>query len=577
MAILLAAVGYSQPDAGHAAQAGQPEGQTEDEFVVAPESIGAFRYGDHDHRIWESLRNSKTESARLWQFRYDPLFFPEVRADGSLKFTTARLQRGMRVQLKIFLDSNGARDTAFNALGKSYPDKAGELQPSNVTALKISQLNLSIPDLHDQIPSATVASSHLAFFTPTNYFVLQIDAPDQDTADRLISVLPNLRIDYAVGFAAKTARMNSVQVSMKDLRKSSLFAKLNGLGSNEVYVHRDDLRTLSEGISTVIQVSGVLEAPERIDESLFTDILNRLTKPVSTKSFDENKWRSTFNADDLRPDVITKRLNKDFKKDTGKDQWKYSGSLEASAKGGFLGMGAEASTKGSFSTEGLKEWLHQHDVDAEVEGSQIVVKSIQLQQINLAQFGADSQFRRVIAYVAGDSKVQAGSLLLGIGEADGATERDLPTRIAELEKDQGRYVPIGTVIDWYRPTPTTRVPDGYMIADGKVVKDRLSLMDGKPTPDLRDAFVMGVSPDRVGEIGGKNKRSLAHQHRISLSSGGSSDKCCWWVQANGGSGASPLSQAGHTHEVKGQTESALTDPVDMRPSYVGLIKLIRIR
>lgn len=67
---------------------------------------------------------------------------------------------------------------------------------------------------------------------------------------------------------------------------------------------------------------------------------------------------------------------------------------------------------------------------------------------------------------------------------------------------QTALVPVGAVIDWYRPRPDTPVPDGFRICNGDTVTDPRSVFNGAKVPILTDKFIMGVTPDRLSEHGG---------------------------------------------------------------------------
>ena len=60
-------------------------------------------------------------------------------------------------------------------------------------------------------------------------------------------------------------------------------------------------------------------------------------------------------------------------------------------------------------------------------------------------------------------------------------------------------VPIGGVINWYRPNASFPVPDNYMIADGSTVTDQNSPLFNETLPDLRSKFVRGAAT--LNEIG----------------------------------------------------------------------------
>jgi hypothetical protein len=128
------------------------------------------------------------------------------------------------------------------------------------------------------------------------------------------------------------------------------------------------------------------------------------------------------------------------------------------------------------------------------------------------------------------------SVIAGCGNDDGVkpdtSVKSAPAEVADLavsvpttsspvdakggsEKDKKLHgdVPIGAVIDWWRPDPSFPIPDGYEICDGSVVQDPKSPLDGHTLPDLSDRFVMGITnPDLIGETGG----SSSHRHQVDI-------------------------------------------------------------
>jgi len=191
-------------------------------------------------------------------------------------------------------------------------------------------------------------------------------------------------------------------------------------------------------------------------------------------------------------------------------------------------------------------------------------------------------------------------------------------------------VPIGTVIDWWRPDANVDVPDGYAICDGSVIVEPRSPLDGETTPDLRGKFVRGVSdPTEIGTAGGSDnlpqytvdppaqnftwstETSGQHTHAWSMFS----DAENWWTwQSDGstttqlinwdngldgdGTGTYPLAKDGtvgfdtdYFTRNSGNHEHTLNASVNLNafsasadggnagknvPAYVGLLKLIRI-
>ena len=188
-------------------------------------------------------------------------------------------------------------------------------------------------------------------------------------------------------------------------------------------------------------------------------------------------------------------------------------------------------------------------------------------------------------------------------------------------------IPVGTVLDWWRPTPDMPVPDGFMICDGSSVNDPESPINGTPLPDLTNRFVRGMTdPAQLGSDGYTSGGSDSHRHRIShdhsnatTSSRGShshSLPASTGSVYNGGSdpgrqayrarddnqgwtsnvhlavdGGSSKDEGQHRHSLEGNTGSAgiHNHPVNIPsysgnsyyatniPAYVGLLKICRIK
>ncbi len=76
-------------------------------------------------------------------------------------------------------------------------------------------------------------------------------------------------------------------------------------------------------------------------------------------------------------------------------------------------------------------------------------------------------------------------------------------------------MPVGTVIDWWRPNNNFPVPTGFKICDGSTVDDEESPFNGFNVPDLRNKFVRGAeSLADIGATGG----SESHKHTVESSS-----------------------------------------------------------
>ena len=183
-------------------------------------------------------------------------------------------------------------------------------------------------------------------------------------------------------------------------------------------------------------------------------------------------------------------------------------------------------------------------------------------------------------------------------------------------KTQGGEVPLGAVIDWWRPDPTFPVPDGFLIADGSRVVDPKSPLDGMLLPDLRGKFVRGSQDAAgIGSSGGASThthsasppplRTVGNSHRhewastyltpagetqwTSWNGGGFPVLIIFWGNGIGAEGAGyfPLATgspgenhfytdaAYHDHDVNVPTFT--TAAASSEPPYVGLLKIVRVR
>ncbi|MCP4566884.1 MAG: hypothetical protein GY841_04805 [FCB group bacterium] len=72
-------------------------------------------------------------------------------------------------------------------------------------------------------------------------------------------------------------------------------------------------------------------------------------------------------------------------------------------------------------------------------------------------------------------------------------------------------VPVGAIIDWWRPDNSLPLPDNFQICDGSLVDDIESPLNGHTLPDLTQLFVKGITDvNDIGVTGG----SVDHQHTI---------------------------------------------------------------
>ena len=91
-------------------------------------------------------------------------------------------------------------------------------------------------------------------------------------------------------------------------------------------------------------------------------------------------------------------------------------------------------------------------------------------------------------------------------------DADLDGRVDESAVDI-RSVPVGAVIDWWRPDDTYPIPENFKICDGSAVNDTESPLNGVTLPDLTHQFIRGVTdPAEIGTAGG----AADHQHTVDI-------------------------------------------------------------
>ena len=180
-------------------------------------------------------------------------------------------------------------------------------------------------------------------------------------------------------------------------------------------------------------------------------------------------------------------------------------------------------------------------------------------------------------------------------------------------------VPVGAVIDWWRPNDTFLIPDGYQICDGSEVKDPDSPLKGEKLPDLNGAFIRGVTDEnQIATTGGaiNHNHSINHDHDAVQTSANGTHNHIWsriefgntWHSYNSsaeditisnwgnglgaeGQGHFPLEpkdeifndsffttiEGQHIHDVDLSGISTTSGTSEHLPPYWGLLKLCRIR
>lgn len=138
------------------------------------------------------------------------------------------------------------------------------------------------------------------------------------------------------------------------------------------------------------------------------------------------------------------------------------------------------------------------------------------------------------------TKLQDGSVTapkLADGAIDGSklgagqigTANFQPNSITEglLESS---VIPVGTVVNWWRPSVGYPLPNNWVVCDGRTITDHSFGTGSIVLPDLRNHFVLGADPNRadgsvapandqitppgIRGVGGSSYRSFNHTHSI---------------------------------------------------------------
>lgn len=160
-------------------------------------------------------------------------------------------------------------------------------------------------------------------------------------------------------------------------------------------------------------------------------------------------------------------------------------------------------------------------------------------------------------------------------------------------------IPVGGIIDWWRPNAQVQIPDEYRICDGSPVDDKDSPFNGLSLPSLTSRFIRGVGSVEEIDSGGSDTHPHGytvppHTHPFTHTH---PDYSGLSGKANENDGpadraASMFCDRGHQHTFRAQIFSSATtntaanstagtqatsEPASLLPPFIGLLKLIRIK
>lgn len=229
-----------------------------------------------------------------------------------------------------------------------------------------------------------------------------------------------LKIDCVIRKKSKVVKQNTFSISWEQMSRINLIDKLFG-NASEVYVSRQQMAELA---AEVHQSMNVYEEYEIREKEFSSDFIEGLIKqkvadfkPVSID--DVLKSFSSYSAKDIDPNIIKKNLSKVLKVQTNGNKKhiivdsEYNGSKSERDRNetgfrvgwfnlkGSVNYANEKETSWANSGRDLKDQLDelnshsQDDVEWELEGEQIVPKSLNVSRLVKSSFNQKLNFERI--------------------------------------------------------------------------------------------------------------------------------------------------------------------------------------
>ncbi len=188
---------------------------------------------------------------------------------------------------------------------------------------------------------------------------------------------------------------------------------------------------------------------------------------VDTKRFDREQWRSTYDARDLEPNIIQHELRDMFTFDSSDRRWKYNTDVSLSGGASCLDLiSAEAKVKGSYSTEGLEKLLREHSLHTDITGNVIVVKSLDVQRVNMAAFGENTNVFYIRTFLSPSKEfAHRGELELGRAVPDRKIYPNIGVRVDEIsDREAGLKKSLDELSARVRLSEIKGAPPGVILA-----------------------------------------------------------------------------------------------------------------
>jgi hypothetical protein len=451
--------------------------------------VTSFDYAESKYLIWASTRNESSKPSE-WLFRYQPLFVPVAKRTTAGDVLNVYVQPYSRTGLwktgfEILYSNEQARRTAAERIKALYPDKQNQIQLKNIDVLNIEKVTIEIPELAQFYPQSYIVdvNNPLNRKARTTFFynnaglpqreAIEIISPSKSVAEELRNFLGQYRASYVFTFGARNSTQNSYEFKLKELKNTKFYAALKGGGTSgfnptsnqEVFVHRNDFRDLTDNILTNAEFKIIAEGdPASFELSLYNNLINIFGNQLNIDRTTQAKeaLKSTFNGDDIAPDKVQTFVNKAFRKTSTEKFEKVTAAFNSSASAGFSFLKASASLSGNFSKESLQKALDEDNVDVEIKGNLIRVKSVDVQRVNLNLFNSERIVSGTVTRLSRlESRVGSGQTKPFdlVASRTGAistydTISDVQSRLASLERDKDGSN--------YKPIYSTTQLTGYM-------------------------------------------------------------------------------------------------------------------
>jgi hypothetical protein len=173
--------------------------------------------------------------------------------------------------------------------------------------------------------------------------------------------------------------------------------------------------------------------------------------------------------------------------------------------------------------------LDQHDHDqSQGRGVQINSPGIADGAIGTSKLATDSVTPvKIVDHSITGQELADNAIASQHVQANAITTSKIPDGAITPVKIDPNFLPIGSVISWYRPNGSISLPTGWEVCDGRNWSDIANAW-GVTTgtiPNLVNKFVLGAAlsgigtgpstPPDIGAAGGSHTRDLSHSHTVS--------------------------------------------------------------